>query len=99
MNSGYHSVSFDSDSSVMKEPPPEDQAKHISTSAAAQIEDMRQTAKARVQDHMSQAERFATLADAHRHAAQLWSQVAESGLQGQDVPSENVGSRARREGF
>lgn len=63
-------------------------AQKLAMSAASEIEDMRQTARGRIEGHLRQAERFRVLSEAHSHVASLWREIADSGMQPVAVPQK-----------
>lgn len=81
-------MAWDDDAPVKSEEDFATNAKKISISAASEIEDMRQTAKARIEGHLREAERFRVLSESHSHAASLWREIADSDRVGAGVPAE-----------
>lgn len=84
------------DSPVKPEENYEAQAQKLAVSAASEIEDMRQTARGRRQQHLHEAERFRVMSEAHRHAAALWHAIAHGGDGDDEVNGSDDDNLLRR---
>jgi len=67
------------DESQFDEIKEESESEEILRHAVDQVDKMRATARAALENHHQEIERLTVLVDAHRKAAEYWSEIAESG--------------------